>query len=243
MTDLLILGGTTEARLLCSEVHTLGLNAVVSLAGATTRPERMPIATRSGGFGGASGLRDWLASHHVRAVIDATHPFAAKMPWNAEAACRDCTLPRLRLIRPGFRRDPDWQSAITLETALAVIPSGRRVLLTTGRNDLGGIANRPDLRILLRSIEPVPDLPDHVEPILIRPPLNWDAEVAMLEGNAIDVLITKDSGGVTAPKLEAARALGIQVILIDRPPQPPGPQVETVAEAVAWLQGEVGFTP
>lgn len=243
MTELLILGGTTEARLLCEEVYALGIPATVSLAGVTTRPNVLRLPIRSGGFGGPEGLCDWLRAHHIKAVIDATHPFARQMPWNARQACEGVGIPRLRLMRPGFARSERWHTASDLSEALKPIPAGKRVLLTTGQNDLGGIGERADLPILLRTIEPVGELPDHVTAILIRPPLNWEAECAMLQDHRIDVLVAKDSGGVTAPKLEAANALGVRVTLIERPPQPPGPCVTSVADAVAWLRDVVGIGP
>lgn len=241
MSDLLILGGTTEARMLCAQVHLMGIDATVSLAGVTSRPETLPIKTRNGGFGGVDGLCSWLEMHRTKALIDATHPFATKMPTNAEAACARLGLPRLRLVRPGFARVAGWSSAPNLEAALLSLQPDQNVLLTTGKNDLGGVAQRPDLRILIRTIEPIEDLPSHARNLLIRPPLNWEAEIDMLAQHEIDVLIAKDSGGVTAPKLDAANALGVRVILIDRPPQPPGPIVTTVDEAVAWLPREVAI--
>ena len=54
--------------------------------------------------------------------------------------------------------------------------------------------------------------------------------------HAIDVLVTKASGGeATYAKLAAARALGLPVLMVRRPHPPPGPIVQSVAEALAWL--------
>lgn len=242
MTELLILGGTTEARLLCDEVSSFDLSATVSLAGVTTHRLNMSVHTRIGGFGGAVGLKSWLLENSTRAVVDATHPFARQMPWNAHCACCDAGVQRLRLIRQGFAQQSDWQFAFELQAALTSIPSGKRVLLTTGRNDLQGISLRNDLEIFLRTIEPVENLPAHVTNLLIRPPLSREDENALMKGHRINTLITKDSGGVTTPKLDAARALGVNVILIERPKQPPGPMVTSVEAAVAWLRDVVGIS-
>ena len=53
--------------------------------------------------------------------------------------------------------------------------------------------------------------------------------------HGIDVLVTKDSGGpLTSAKLAAARAEGVQVLVVRRPPLPPGVDaVDTVEAALA----------
>ncbi len=49
--------------------------------------------------------------------------------------------------------------------------------------------------------------------------------------------MTKNSGGdMTRPKLDAAAALGVPVVMVDRPPLPDGVAVvSTVDDAVAWV--------
>jgi precorrin-6A/cobalt-precorrin-6A reductase len=49
-------------------------------------------------------------------------------------------------------------------------------------------------------------------------------------------VVSKDSGGRAAAKIEAASRLGLPVVLVARPPQPGGPTVHNVDEAVAWLE-------
>ena len=61
---------------------------LLSLAGATAHPAPAPIPQRIGGFGGAAGLADFLRAEKIGAVVDATHPFAARMSMNAAEACR-----------------------------------------------------------------------------------------------------------------------------------------------------------
>ncbi|MEM9061335.1 MAG: cobalt-precorrin-6A reductase [Pseudomonadota bacterium] len=241
MTDLLILGGTTEARQFADLVVRMEVTAIVSLAGVTAVPADMALPTRTGGFGGPEGLIAWMRENTVKSVVDATHPFAERMPWNVAQACEELGIPRLRLVRPGFRKDPDWRQAVNLEDAIAPLPTENRVLLTTGRSDLEVLSLRPDLKAFVRTIEPIGDLPENAEAFLIQPPLDLTEELAFLRTQRVQTVIAKDSGGPTRTKLEAAKLVGAEVILIKRPEQPPGPTVETVDQAVAWLRQVVGI--
>ena len=128
---------------------------------------------------------------------------------------------------------PDLAAA---PAALAEL-GARRVFLTIGRSELGAFADASGTWFLVRSIEAPDPLPlAHAEVLLARGPFTEDDEVAVLDRHGIDALVTKDSGGAaTAPKLAAARALGLPVVVVDRPPSPDGPEVATVAEAMAWL--------
>jgi precorrin-6A/cobalt-precorrin-6A reductase len=52
----------------------------------------------------------------------------------------------------------------------------------------------------------------------------------------IDVVVAKNSGGAaTYGKIAAARVLGIDVIVLRRPRAPDGAAVETIEDAIAWL--------
>jgi precorrin-6A/cobalt-precorrin-6A reductase len=242
----LVLGGTTEALALARALAGRpDLRVVTSLAGRTAEPVVPPGELRVGGFGGIDGLVAHLAADGVDAVIDATHPFAAVMPWHAHAACGALGLPRLRLLRPPWRSvlGDRWTTVPDLAGAAAhVTASGaQRVALTTGRTHLDAFVPAVDgrRRWLIRAIT----APDHqpLRPavvVLERGPFALDAERRLLAGHRIDLLVTKDSGGTaTAPKLDAARALDVAVLMVGRPPSPPGPTVATAAEAVVWLDG------
>ena len=224
----LVLGGTTEARELAAALAARpGVRVTSSLAGRVSRPGALAGDVRIGGFGGAEGLAAWLREHEVDAVVDATHPFAAGITANAAAAAATTGVPAVVLRRPGWRPGPGdrWNMADSLAGAAALVPSlGRRVFLTTGRLGLAAFADLPELHFLVRSVEPPePPLPAHTEVLLARGPFTTDDETALLREHRIDVLVTKDSGGAaTAPKLAAARQLGVLVVVVRRPPLPEG---------------------
>ncbi|MFJ3904358.1 cobalt-precorrin-6A reductase [Streptomyces sp. NPDC090025] len=246
---ILILGGTTEGRVLAGLLHgepgaRPPLRVTSSLAGRVASPRLPAGEVRIGGFGGADGLAAWLREHAVDAVIDATHPFAERISFNAALAAATAHVPLLALRRPGWVPEPgdDWHSVPSLDAAAQALdglcrPDGR-VFLTTGRLGLAAFADRPE-HFLVRSVDaPGVPLPARAELLLERGPFTLEGEREVLAGHRIDVLVTKDSGGAaTAPKLRAAREAGVPVVVVRRPPVPDGvPAVESPAEAAAWAQ-------
>jgi precorrin-6A/cobalt-precorrin-6A reductase len=246
---LLILGGSGEAadlaRALAGDTR---YDVTVSLAGRTVEPAALPGALRSGGFGGAEGLAHVLADERFDLVIDATHPFAVQMKANAIEAARMAAVPLLAIRRPAWRpREGDrWTIVESLEAAAAAIgEEPRRVFLTTGRMELAPFRSAPQHYYIVRSVEaPLPeDLPPHAELVTARGPFKLVDERALLETHRIDVIVTKNSGGTGAiAKLDAARALSLPVIMVERSPLPYAPSVETVADALLWLERHHGST-
>ncbi len=229
----LVLGGTAEARELAGR-----LPVISSLAGRTSEPRRPVGEVRIGGFGGPDGLAAYLRAERIEALVDATHPFAARISANAAAAAEATGVPLLVLCRPGWVAGPgdDWHRVPDLATAAAVLPRlGHRVFLTTGRQGIAAFAGLDGCWFLARSVEPpAAPVPSRLEVLLDRGPFTLDGERRLLAEHRIDVLVSKDSGGPAA-KLAAARERGIPVLLVDRPPSRPAAAVATVDEALAWL--------
>jgi precorrin-6A/cobalt-precorrin-6A reductase len=223
-----------------------GLSVVSSLAGRVRSPVLPPGEVRVGGFGGVSGLRDYLRAERVAAVVDATHPFAATMSASAAAATAELGIPLLVLHRPGWTPgDGDrWYWVPTLAAAAEALPGlGRRVFLTTGRGGLAAFAGLGAHWFLVRSVDPPePPMPPRLRTLLARGPFTLAGERELLREHRIDVLVTKDSGGeMTKAKLRAAGELGIPVVIQSRPPVPAGVPVETtVAGAARWLATVLG---
>lgn len=244
LSTVLLLGGTGEARRLAGALAgTPGLRVVSSLAGRVKAPSLPAGEVRIGGFGGTTGLVQWLRDNRVDAVVDATHPFAARITAHAVRACAATGTPLLVLSRPGWTAGPGdrWHWVPSLDAAARLLPElGGRVFLTTGRQDLAVFADL-DLWFLVRTVDPPePPVPRHAEVLLARGPFTVDGERDLLERHRIDVVVTKDSGGImTAAKLIAARDAGIPVVVQRRPPLPTGPGVEraeSVEDAITWTQ-------
>lgn len=245
MTTVLILGGTSEAAAL-AEVLAADpeFHVITSLAGRTRQPRDLPGEVRTGGFGGVSGLKEFLREHGIDAVIDATHPFAQQMSAHAAEACGGCAIPRLYLVRTLWpRHEGDcWHEVENAEEAAACLGDfGRRVFLTTGQQDLAAFAGLDDLWFLIRTVEPVEGAkPKQAHCLEARGPFSEDDERDLLTTHRIDVVVTKASGGeATYAKIAAARQLQLPVVMIKRPETPPGPKADNLEAALTWLQRQV----
>lgn len=238
----LILGGTTEATELARRLAGDDrFDAQLSLAGVTRAPRAAAVPTRIGGFGGAEGLRRYLTDNRIAALVDATHPFAAVMSGNAVTAAAAAGVPHLAIVRPPWQAGPDdrWRPVADMAAAAAALGSApRRVFLTVGRKELAPFAAAPQHRYLIRSVDPPPSdlLPPDTEVIAARGPFAEGDELELIDRHAIEVLVTKNSGGsATAAKLAAARTRGIPVVMVERPPRPAADTVADADAALDWL--------
>ena len=229
---ILVLGGTTEGRRLAESLAEAGHRVVLSLGGVTRRPVLPPgVEVRVGGFGGVAGLCEYLADEGVRVLVDATHPFAEQMTRNAVQACALQGTPMLRLDRPGWSDHPDADRWLWVpghrEAAEAARDAGRRILLTVGRQHTLDYAEALGDRFVLARIAEAPaegwQLPASWVVEEARGPFPLADETELMRRHGIEVLVTKDAGGTaTRAKLDAARVQGVQVVMITRPPAPPG---------------------
>ncbi len=199
---------------------------VASLAGRTSGPLALALPTRVGGFGGVEGLMRYLRDERITDVIDATHPFAARMSSNAREACAALGLPLIVYARPPWRAVPGdhWIEAVDDAAApQALGPAPRRVFLTIGRQGVADFCAAPQHDYLLRVIEApeAGDLPPRCEVIAARGPFTYEDEVALMREKRIDVVVSKNSGGtLTYAKIAAARDLSLPVVMIRRPRAP-----------------------
>jgi precorrin-6A/cobalt-precorrin-6A reductase len=247
---ILILGGTGEARELAAALVSAGTDVVSSLAGRVRNPRLPEGAVRTGGFGGADGLAAYLEGEGITAVVDATHPFASGITANAFRAAIRTQVPLLVLRRPAWEADPAWESVADIDAAAAAVRDwpGEAVFLTTGRRDLAAFVGDDAHRFLVRTVDPPEGpVPARMTLIMDRGPYPVDGETALMREHGIGLLVTKNSGGpMTAAKLQAARNLDVQVVMVERPALPADcwPEgsavVATVAEAVCWVSGQPG---
>lgn len=246
MTRVLLLGGTTEAGQLARALALAGIGAVYSYAGRTAAPLDQPIPVRTGGFGGVAGLVQFLQDQRITFVVDATHPFAAQISQNAIAACAQAHVPLASFERPAWQAAPgdDWTAVPDIAAAVAALPDHpARVFLAIGKQTLAAFADKPQHHYLLRLVDaPEGPLPlPNATAVVARGPFDVAGDLDLLKSRQITHIVAKNAGGVGAEaKLTAARALGLPVILIDRPTLPPRHVLGSVDEVMGWI-GHAGI--
>ncbi|ADK28820.1 cobalt-precorrin-6A reductase [Corynebacterium pseudotuberculosis] len=238
----LILGGTGEAREVAQMLYDAGWHVTSSLAGRVANP-KLPVGeVRIGGFGGPMGLTQWLIKEGVEVVIDATHPFAERISISAVEATRATGIPLIALHRPAWTAAPRdrWRTVSSVAQAASLAARDyHHIFLTIGRQQLAPFAEDPHNLYVVRTVEPpqVP-LPPRHRLIMSRGPFTVTDEKKLMVDNQIDCVVTKNSGGpLTSAKLDAARELGVDVIMIQRPVLPPAAYTATsAAEVIDVLQ-------
>lgn len=240
MSNLLILGGTTEANALAKAVSEQGLNATYSYAGRVDTPRPQPLPTRVGGFGGAEGLACYIRDHGVTHVIDATHPFAAQMSGNAAQACAQTDTPLAALTRPAWAEGEadNWIHVANVDTAVEALSGpAQRVFLAVGRMHLAEFAAQPQHHYLLRLVDepgavPMPNADVEVS----RGPFTVEGDIELMRRHGTELVVSKNAGGSGArAKLDAARQLELPVLMIDRPAVPQRTEMATTLQVLDWL--------
>ncbi len=212
-----------------------------SYAGRTEAPVAQPLPQRIGGFGGIPGLVSYLREQSISHVVDATHPFAARISRNALAACDQAGVALITLERPPWTpaAQDRWTEVPDIASAVAALPAQpSRIFLAIGRQNLEDFAARSEHHYILRLVDqPGGALPlPQSTVILARGPFTLEGDLQLMREQAVQLVVSKNAGGVGArAKLDAARVLGIGVVMIGRPPLPERACVASVAEVLEWL--------
>lgn len=241
MPNILLLGGTTEASALAALLAARGIRATFSYAGRTASPRAQPLPVRVGGFGGVAGLVAHLRAEGITHLVDATHPFAATMSAHAVAAAHRVGIAHAALTRAPWTPVPGdrWTTVPDMAAAVAALDGPpQRIMLALGRMHVEDFAAQPQHHYLLRFVDApdaVPPLPDHAL-IVDRGPFTVANDTSLLRDHRIDLIVAKNAGGTgAAAKLNAARALGLRVLMIDRPPLPERQEFHRPEDVLDWI--------
>lgn len=237
----LILGGTSDANRLADAVARLGWDAIYSYAGRTEAPVVQSLPTRSGGFGGARGLASYIRQQNITHVVDATHPFAAEMSRNAIAACAATSTALIALEREPWTKiaGDNWVEVADEAAAAATLPDQRTsVFLAIGRQRLAAFSRKPQHVYTLRFVDatdaalPLPD----ARVIVSRGPFTLAGDLDLMRSHGIEWIVARNSGGTGArAKIDAARELGLPLVMIVRPDLPERPRTERIEDVLAFL--------
>lgn len=235
----IILAGSAEARQLSVAAAKLGADVHALVSEPPRGPDPMPMPCTLLPFDNVDAVVAQMRG--CDAVLDASHGFDAGMTRLGFDAARALGLPFLSYVRPGWDtpQDAPWCAAPDVAAAMPMIAPCARVFSATGWASLRDCADFPGARLMLRQTHAHPRVPpfEFVDLIFGDPPFTTASETALFKELDVDTLICRNLGGrASRPKLDAAKALGTRVILIDRPALPP--QIKVVYDleaALAWL--------
>jgi precorrin-6A/cobalt-precorrin-6A reductase len=184
----------------------------------------------------------YLTKQQIDVVVDATHPFATQMSHHAAEACGQLRVPLAVLSRPAWvpQQGDRWIRVASMEAAVDALGlPPRTVFLTVGGLQLAAFAQAPQHRYIVRTIdapEAIGALPRH-RLILARGPFGIDDEIALMRAEGVAMVVTKNSGGAaTRAKLAAARTLGIDVVMVERPAAGQVPAFFEIPAVLAWIE-------
>lgn len=221
---ILLLGGTADGRRMADALHQAGVRVVYSLAGLVRVP-KVDCELVVGGFTQFGGLAQYIKDHQITLILDVTHPYAQTMSGKAVAAARDSGIPCWRFHRPAWQpvEGDNWRYYEDDIQLLSALKEFHTPLLSAGQ------VSESFLRMVLKNdnlmsviwrtaVASKFPLPERVEWIKAIGPFALEDERQLLLTRNVDVIVSKNSGGIaTYAKLEAARALGITVLLHKRP--------------------------
>ena len=236
---ILLLAGTQEARQIAVGLSGGDVPVLASLAGVTRQPERLPVPTRIGRFGGSDGFLKEIKLKGITSVLDATHPFANQITDRTSRICAQIDLPYAQVLRPEWRPEPndEWTDVNSATDVAAHLPTNAKVFLATGRQTLEDYRNMNVSGALVRVIDP-PTAPlpfSGGEFIIGRPPFTPQSEAELFQKLGVTHLVVKNAGGGGGrAKLIAARRLKIPVLMIRRPQMPNVFRVTNVLDAIDW---------
>ncbi|MCG0278716.1 MAG: precorrin-6A reductase [Thermanaeromonas sp.] len=247
---ILVLSGTSDGNRLIRELANLGyrvLATAVTPYGAYLAREAGALEVYQGELDKTS-FKELVQREKVGAVIDATHPYAEKITSIAQEVAEDIDIPYLRLRRefvpvpphPLVNMASDWEEA----AEAAARAQGNTVFLAIGSRHLEVFANHEGLRKKRLVVRILPDR-DSLEKCLklgfwprdiiaLQGPFSYELNLALFREYKAEILVTKDSGhtGGLLEKIQAALDLGLEVILLRRPPEPPGLRLEEILKVL-----------
>ena len=219
---ILLVGGTSDGRLLATKLFELGFEVIYSMAGLV-RKTKLPCEVVTGGFTQFGGLDKYVISHNITHLVDATHPFAKKMSDKLACVSAQLNIPSIRFQRQAWTKTAldNWIEVTQWDDLIQKIASHHSLFITAGQisqQHIDALA-RQSKRVLIRTAMPVKiSLPSNVDWIKAIGPFELKSEIEILNDFQIDAIICKNSGGQsTYAKIKAAAQKNIPVYQFKRP--------------------------
>lgn len=249
---IMVIAGTADAKEIINQLIKLALDVVATVTTSYGKEllEACNGAQTVQGKMDASAMLEFIREHDIGCLVDASHPFAQEASLNAIKACNEAKVPYIRFEREDINIDgvniirvKNFQAAAEASSSFQ-----GNILLAIGSNNLNVFVERlkdyknrlfvrilPDSRMVLKCEEAGLTAGNI---IAVKGPFSLEMNIEMLKHCKASVLVTKESGetGGTGEKLEAAKKLGITVILVERPQISYERKVSTTQEILEFVK-------
>lgn len=238
---LLLLAGTSEAKALATLLSSSRkLDVIASLHQDARLPRDLDVPTRFGAFEDIHEFRDFILHEKVSGILDVSHPFSVDVSQQAFALSKEFNLPLMRLERAAWipSKEDNWTFVDDEVDVHNYLEDCLKIMTFTGRVSIGKFSNIENSyiynRILQNTDEDFP-LPNG-EHVFGWPPFTIADEVELFQRLEIDAIVLRNVGGKNGfSKLEAARRLGIKVIMINRPTVKAPKPLANLKAALSWI--------
>lgn len=232
MSKVLVIAGTTDAKTVIERLLEKKHDAAVTVTtrlGAGMLDEFNNLEIYQGKLN-KEHITQLIRGLKPDCLIDAANPFSTEITRNAINVCKLEALPYIRYERERVNYEDDPEITIVKnygEACDVLMNCEGNILLTLGSNKIETFKKIPDytqrvyLRVLpdwkvLSKCESLGFSPKNM--IAIKGPYNEALNIELFKYCQASVLVTKESGnmGGVVDKINAAKKLGIKIILVDR---------------------------
>ena len=248
--NLWLIGGTSDSVAIALALKSYLSCMVITVATETARSLYPAEFLVKVGCLSAAGMQVFCREHNIKAVVDASHPYAVEVSQNALTTAQSLNIAYLRYERPLAASSVNCDRIIVLDSLETLLTGqyllGERVLLTVGCKALPLFESWHKRAQLWARILPKPEslqmalaagfTSDRL--ICLRPPINLELEAALWQQWQISLVVTKASGkaGGEAIKTQVASQLNIPLIIIARPKVDYPRQTSCIQEVVAFCR-------
>lgn len=243
---LLLIAGTREAQDLALWLSKMPkFDVLATVHGDARLPRDLPVKTRFGPFQNESHFESLVSKSGFHALIDASHPFATDITEQALAISQRQNLGFMQFERKEWTATPEdrWITVKTEHDVKKHLSGCRKIMTFTGRSSIDKFMNIENIYIYNRILQaegsafPL----SNGEHLYGQPPFSVEQEIALFQRLDIDAIVLRNVGGKNGfSKLAAARALGLLVIMIERPKLKTPPPLRSLSEAQHWIETNYG---
>lgn len=251
---ILVLAGTSDAKELAVKIKHTGY-AVLATVVTENAAKSLSEADLDVNVGRltAEEMATLIDKEKIVAVVDASHPYAEEASKNAVRAAEIADVAYLRYERESQVFEDKLITMVDDYAQAAELADQKKgvIMLTTGSKTLSIFTERllglPETRLIARMLPRIDNMQkceqlgmEQKNIVAMQGPFSKELNKALYAHYQVTLMITKESGKVGAvdEKVEAAKEMGIETIMIRRPKMEYGNVFHDFEGIIKQLKGE-----